>query len=97
MCSSQGFDCRFTYICRSGLLGFLLEIVELLPRSWQLLLFSNGEKYLHSISRLGGEAGRASSLGIDRSEIVYGSAPTEVIMRTGDESGGMHAGIVAVF
>lgn len=39
----------------------------------------------------------ASSLGIDRSEIVYGSAPTEVIMRTGDESGGMHAGIVAIF
>lgn len=52
---------------------------------------------MHSITRLGGEGGSASGRGIDRSEIVYGSAPTEVCMRTGDESGGMHAGIVADF
>lgn len=72
------------------------ETTKLIPRSWQLLLFSIWEKHLHLITRPGGGGGSVSGRHVESSEIVYGSVLTEALMRTGDEGDG-HAGIVDDF
>src|SRR5699024_10185321 len=77
---------------------FAAEITALLPRSWQLLLFSIWECRLSIITSPGGCAGgSASPRRVERNELIYGTALTEAFMRVGSEGDASHSGIVTDF